>query len=79
MLMTIIEDFKLPCALQVLYRRDTNMDDEPTVVIEKVEAVFHNVTVVDGKFHDNEIVMDVTHFIRKSDEWEIADHITENE
>ena len=79
MLMTIIEDFKLPCALKVIYRRDTNMDDEPTVVIEKVEAVFPNVTVVDGKRVVSDIAMDVTHFIQQGEEWEIVDHILENE
>lgn len=76
---TYIEDFKLPCDLRVEYRRDTNMDDEPTIVIEKVEAVFPNVTVVDGKRYTNDIAMDITHFVRQPDEWSIVDHILENE
>ena len=73
-----IEDFKLPCDLRVEYSRGTNMDDEPTIIIEKVEAVFPNVTVVDGKRYDNDIAMDVTHFMRQADEWAIVDHILED-
>lgn len=76
---TYIEDFKLPCDLRVEYSHSTNMDDEPTIMIEKVEAVFPNVTVVDGRRYVNDITMDVTHFMRQADEWTIVDHILENE
>ena len=74
---TYVEDYKLTCDLRVEYSRDTNMDDEPTIVIEKVEAVFPNVTIVDGKRYVNDIAMDVTHFIGQQDEWAIVDHILE--
>ena len=76
---TWIEDFKLPCDLRVQFSHGTYMDEEPSVIIEKVEVVFQNVTIVGGKRHVNDISMDITHFIHEEEEWAIVDHVLENE
>lgn len=72
-----VDDFNLKCDLRVEYTHGLSMDEEPSIMIEKVEMVFTNTTIVDGKRHVNDIALDITHFIQQEEQWEIVDHILE--